>query len=65
VLVRSNGYQIWKVGEPVNNFYYYEKEGIYSIEDLQAELNYIKQQTKAGATIERGRIPMVSNKFLP
>jgi len=57
--------QVWKVGESVNSYYYYEKEGLFTIEDMQSELDYIKQQTASGATIERGKIPMISNKFYP
>jgi hypothetical protein len=60
-----NGNSVWQVGEPVFNIYYYEKEGLFSVDDLNAELAYVKQQTAAGAAIERGKIPMISNKFYP
>ncbi|MFO7657310.1 MAG: TonB-dependent receptor [Bacteroidales bacterium] len=56
---------LWKIGSPMNSWYTYDVEGIYSVEDLQSELNYIAQQKQSGDSIERGRIPMVSNGFYP
>ena len=64
-LVQTSGTAMWRVGSPVNTFYSYKRLGNYSIEDLNAELEYIKQQTASGSEILRGRIPMVANKFYP
>jgi hypothetical protein len=64
-LVQTNGTEMWRVGSPVNTYYTYERLGNYSIEELNAELEYIKQQTASGDTILRGKIPMVSNKYYP
>lgn len=64
-LVQTSGTAMWRVGSPVNTYYSYKKLGNYSIEELNAELEYIKQQTATGDTILRGKIPMVSNKFYP
>jgi hypothetical protein len=64
-LVQTSGTEMWRVGSPVNTYYSYERLGNYSIEDLNAELDYIKQQTASGTAIDRGKIPMVSNKFYP
>ncbi|MBN1187914.1 MAG: TonB-dependent receptor [Bacteroidales bacterium] len=57
--------KIWQVGSPVDAFYVYENDGVYQIEDLQAELEYVSQQNATGDSIERGRIPMLSNNFEP
>jgi hypothetical protein len=64
-LIQTSGTEMWRVGSPVNTYYSYKRLGNYSIEDLNAELEYIKQQTANGDTILRGKIPMVSNKFYP
>ncbi len=60
-----NTNQIHRVGEPVSAFYDYKYEGIYQISDLQAEYAYVAQQQTAGDSIERSKIPMIANKFLP
>ncbi len=64
-LVQTSGTEMWRVGSPVNTYYSYLNIGNYSIEDLNAELAYIKQQTASGDAIDRGKIPMVSNKYYP
>jgi TonB-linked SusC/RagA family outer membrane protein len=56
---------ILKVGEPVYSIYDYEYKGIYQVSDLQAEYEYVRQQQLTGDSIERGRIPMISNNYKP
>lgn len=56
---------IYKVGEPVQCYYDYKKEGIYQISDLQKEFEYVSQQLDSGLPIERYMIPMIANKFYP
>jgi TonB-dependent starch-binding outer membrane protein SusC len=60
-----DGNQIWKVGSQVNSFFKYQVEGLYSIADLNAELDYVKQIQTSGGTIDKLMIPMLANKFYP
>jgi TonB-linked SusC/RagA family outer membrane protein len=57
--------KIWAIGEPVDAFWIFENDGIYQIEDLQAELQYVSQQIATGDSIEKGRIPMMANSYEP
>ncbi len=57
--------RIRRVGEPVQAYYDFEYEGIFEVKDLQDEFAYIAQQLASGDSIERGLIPMISNRFLP
>jgi TonB-linked SusC/RagA family outer membrane protein len=61
----NNSNKLWRVGDNINAFYDYEKVGIYSIDDLQKEYEYVAAQQLAGDSILRGQIPMISNQFLP
>ena len=59
------GYGIWKVGSQINSFYQYQIEGLYSIADMQSELDYVKETQDAGGTIDKLKIPMLANKWYP
>lgn len=56
---------VYAVGEPVSNYYGYEYLGIYSVEDLQDEIEYVQEQEAAGADIDSAMIPMLLNDFYP
>jgi TonB-linked SusC/RagA family outer membrane protein len=57
--------QIWKVGNQVNSFFRYQVDGFYTVEDLNAELAYVREIQAAGGTIDKLRIPMLANKYYP
>ncbi|MFO7657309.1 MAG: TonB-dependent receptor [Bacteroidales bacterium] len=63
--IKDGNERIWKVDSPADAFYYYENDGIYQIEDLEAEFLYVSQQRITGDSIEKGRIPMLVNQFEP
>lgn len=60
-----NTNNIRRIGDPVQAFYDLQYEGIYQVDDLKAEFAYVAQQQAAGDSIERGKIPMIANRFLP
>ena len=61
----QHGNMIWQVGSQVNSFFNYQVEGLYSIADMQKELDYVKATQTAGGTIDKVQIPMLANKYFP
>lgn len=62
---QSSQHESWKIGEATESYYTYNHLGFYSVEDLDAELAYVRQQEANGDTINPIEIPMLANGWLP